>query len=106
MQEKPSYRCPVPVAGPVGPGCLDLAREVSLVALTVGVASFWAATGCRAVAGRGCDEEPPSRASDTSIASFTSPSGPAPPRLEAGAVSVGLELALSCILLSKDGRKV
>ena len=58
----------------------DLAREVLLVDLAAGLAAgavgVWAATGCRAAAERGCDEEPPSRVSDTSMAPFTSPRGP------------------------------
>ena len=108
-REKSSHQCP-PLAGLVRPGCLDLAREVSLVALTAeraaGVVGAWAAAGCRAGAGRGGGEEPPSRASDRSMAPFTSPRGPAPLLLAAGAAWVGLELALSCILLSKDGRNM
>ena len=73
--------------------------------VTAGVVGVWAAAAGRDGAGRGLDEEPPSIASDTSIAPFTSPMEPAPPPLEAGAGWVGLEFALSCILLSKDGRK-
>ena len=91
----------------MGPGRLDLAREVSLVALTAGLAvgavGVWAAAGCRAAAGRGGGDEPPSRASDTSIAPFTSPKGPRPPLLAAGPAWAGLEFPLSCILLTKDG---
>ena len=79
------------------------ARETALVALTAGAAGVWAGTGFRAVAGRGFDEEPPSIASDTSMAPFTSPREPAPPPLEAGSAWVGLEFALSCILLIMDG---
>ena len=103
------YGCP-PLAGPVRPGCLDLTREVSLVDLTAGLAAgaagVWAATGCRTAAGRRCADDPPSRDSETSIAPFTSPKGPDPPLLAAGAAWVGLEFALSCILLTKDGTKV
>ena len=109
LRGKSSYRCPA-LSGLVFPDCLDLTREASLVDITAGraagVVGVWAATGGRAVAGRGCDEEPPSRASDTSIAPFTSPRGPLPPLLAAGPAWVGLEFALFCILLSQDGRKV
>jgi hypothetical protein len=71
--------------------------------LAAGVVGVWAAAGCRAAAGRGCDEEPPSRVSDTSIAPLTSPRGPDPLLLAGGAVWAGLEFELSCILVSKDG---
>ena len=69
-------------------GCLCLTLEALLVDLTAEVAAegvgVWAATGCRAVAGRGFDAEPPSIVSDISIAPFTSPMGPVPLPLEAG----------------------
>ena len=106
LKEKSSHQG-LPLAGPGRPGCLDLTREASLVDLAAGLAAgvvgVWAATGGRARAGRGADEEPPSKASDTSIASFTSPRGPALPPLAAGAAWVGLESALPWILLSNDG---
>jgi hypothetical protein len=106
MTEKSSYGRP-PLAGSARPGCLDLARAALLVDLAAGLAAgvvgVRAATGGRTGARRGGDEEPPSKASDTSIASFTSPRGPAPPLVEAGAAWVGLESALLCNLLSQDG---
>ena len=72
--------------------------------LAAGALDVWAVAGFRAVARRGCDEEPPSRVSDTSIAPFTSPKGPAPPALGLGATWIGLEFVLSCALFSKPGR--
>ena len=109
VRGKSSSQCPT-LAGPVYLGRLDFAREVSLVDLTAGrvagAVGDWAAAGCRAGAGRRGDEEPPSRASDTSIAPFTSPKGPLPPLLAAGPAWVGLEFVLSCILLTMDGTKV
>lgn len=80
---------------------MELTAEVA-----AGVVGVWAAPGCRAVAGRGFDAAPPSIVSEMSIAPFTSPRGPAPPALEAGCAWVGLEFALSCILLNKVGRKI
>jgi hypothetical protein len=99
-----------PLAGLVLPGGLNLAREASLVDLAAGLAAgavgVGAATGGRAAAGRGVDEEPPSKASDRSMAPLTSPRGPALTALEAGAACVGSEFARSCILLSQDGTKM
>ena len=103
------YGCPPP-GGLIRPGSRDLAREVSLVDLTPGLAAgavgVWAAPGCRTAAGRGEGDEPPSKVSEMSIAPFTSPKGPAPLRVAPGAAGVGLEFALSCILLTKDGTNV
>jgi hypothetical protein len=89
-------------------GILDLAREVLFVDFAAGLApggvGFWGATAGRARAGRGADEPPPSRVSDTSMAPFTSPKGPAPPALGLGATWIGLEFVLSRTLFSKEGR--
>ena len=58
-------------------GSVGLAREVLFVDLAAGLApggiGVWAAAVGRARAGRGPDEPPPSKASDTSMAPFTSP---------------------------------
>ena len=87
---------------------LDLAREVLFVDFAAGFApggvGVWAATAGRARAGRGADEPPPSRVSDTSMAPFTSPKGPPPPALGLGATWIGLEFVLSCTLFSKRGQ--
>ena len=107
MGRESSYGRPPP-AGAIYLGSLDLARGVLLVDLAAGLApggvGVWEATGGRARAGRGADEPPPSKASDTSIAPFTSPKGPPPPALGLGATWIGLEFVLSCALFSKEGR--
>lgn len=89
-------------------GSVGLAREVLFVDLAAGLApggiGVWAAAVGRARAGRGPDEPPPSKASDTSMAPFASPKGPPPPALGLGATWIGLEFVLSCGLFSKPGR--
>jgi len=72
--------------------------------LVASAAGTGAATGRRADPGRGFDGPLPSSASDTSIAPFTSPSGPPPPL--AGAVIGPEDLSgfISCASLSRPGR--
>lgn len=71
--------------------------------LAPGAAGVWLAAGCRVAAGRGWDEELPSKVSEISIAPLTSPRGPDPPLVEAGAAWDGLELEEFCSLLSREG---